>query len=129
MADQDLKHGGLNRQKYVIHKTCTDCGGSGRIKCDCGCGLDLVDCSLCGTTGSLPVASKAVYFPLRIDGDFDQHARKALAYYASHLRADNPKFADDIEQWLMETALQDKHCADPSARDSHDCTFLRCRRS
>lgn len=46
-----------------------------------------------------PVDPNAMYFVLRIDTD--PHARLALRAYANSIRADEPGFADEIDEWIM----------------------------
>lgn len=106
MADQDWKHGPLNRSKYVVRKTCKTCGGTGLTSLGVF-GESCTDCSGYGSIGN-PTAR---YFVLRIDcgenGANDPHARKALAYYADSVEADNLGFAEDIRQWLKESEVSD----------------------
>ena len=111
MADQDWKTGGLNRQKYVVLKPCCNCGGDGVVcPClgrECNC-LFYPPCEDCSGTGLVkPEDENACYFVLRIDcgpdGPHDPNAREALLRYAKYVRDDNPKFADDILTWLVET--------------------------
>ncbi len=99
MADQDWKHGPLNRSKYVVRKKCKTCHGTGGVDGEYGI------CTDCNGTGSNPHPT-ACYFVLRIDGANDPHARKALAYYADSVEADNPGFAEDIRKWLKESEVR-----------------------
>lgn len=104
-ADQDWKTGPLNRQKYVIRKTCKECDGEGSTVSERS-GMSLpVHCETCAGQGSTPVDPNAAYFVLRIDGNHDPNARGALAYYAEMVLFDNPEFARGIRAWLDETAV------------------------
>jgi hypothetical protein len=113
VPDQDWKHGGVNRKKYVIRKTCVECDGDGEQRCRCGArGIDDCTCSFfrscltCDGKGSIPVDPAAAYFVLRIDGGHDPHAPRALACYADSVEADNPELAEDIRKWLAEVGQE-----------------------
>ena len=101
MADQEWKTGGLNKQKYIVLKPCPTCKGSGRMF-----GTGCTDCAERGAIS--PHDPDAEYFVLRIDcgpsGPHDPNARAALYDYASYVAEDNRQFADEIREWLMDTA-------------------------
>ncbi len=105
MADQDWKHGPLNRSKYVVRKKCKTCHGTGGVDGEYGI------CTDCNGTGSNPHPT-ACYFVLRIDcgpnGPHDPNARKALSCYADEVETVNPIFAADIREWLKEAEAQGK---------------------
>ena len=103
MADQDWKTGPLNRNKYVVHKTCQDCDGTGSVQDD-NTFFGASQCPFCNGKGILPSSKDARYFVLRIDGNNDPNARLALSYYAECVRSTNHEFADDIRAWLKEAA-------------------------
>lgn len=107
MANQDWKTGELSRKKYVIHKPCRECDGTGRVfDAESLHGFPRV-CKKCNGEKIIPVSDDAQYFVLRIDcgsdGPWDPNARKALLHYAECVRGENPIFADDILRWLDET--------------------------
>ena len=93
MPDQDWKRDGW-KWKYVIRKVCKACAGRGYYGRPVG---DLhMACPACEGAGSTAVDCDALYFVLRLDGHHDPHARVAMKAYADSVRAENPKFADDI---------------------------------
>ena len=104
MADQDWKKDGWT-EKYVIRKKCGQCDGTGRVPG----GKDYTyPCLSCDGTGERKIAPEAVYFVLRLDcgpdgTPHDPNARLAMRLYADAVRAENPRFADDIIQKLKET--------------------------
>lgn len=103
MTTESYRTGPLNRSKYVIRKTCRECGGDGgKWRRDSNGYPWLSKCAICEGKGSLAVDPDAAYFVLRVDGECDPHARKALAVYADSVEVDNPVFADSIRKWLVQ---------------------------
>lgn len=117
MADQDWKHGGLNRGKYIIVKPWPKRSWCQETQIEwfrtvnhlgphlAEAARDQADTvSIWGARACPP---EAQYFVLRIDcpdgKPADPHARKALECYADSVEQDNPQFAADIRKWLKET--------------------------
>lgn len=87
--------------KYIIRK---------RVPCHCGADRWCKDCKGLGYTEK-DVASKAVYFVLRIDED-DPHgeaSRVALAAYARMIAATNQHLANDLSQLATDFTPSDGH--------------------